>query len=338
MDSKMSQEKKSVDKHSITLSTNDHDLPITNIDSKYVKEKMPIQNRTRSVMVTLWDDYWDEESFKVDPEEQKHVQWLVVGAEEKCPTTGRTHFHAVAQCTRVKSIKQWTEIFQCTKIKVLPRKGTFSQCYKYITKDGPPVYEYGKLPVQGARKDLHELRDAYKGGKTDKEVIEDDTLVSCYARHMKFAEKCKRLYAKPRRHMTECIWYHGPSGTGKSTMAEYNAEKEAPDDVYLKPAGKWWDDYKGQKIVIIEDLKIGEMEIGDFCRLIDCRPLKVPVKNGFENFTSTKVYVTSNYKPTDIFHGFGIKRRTKDGMKLMENMMHPEQAKMLKHELFGDTN
>jgi hypothetical protein len=315
----------------ITSATSDQKLPINNVDEKYQKKTMPKSMRTRSVMVTLWEDYWNEEDFNVS-EETKHLQWLVIGAEEKCPTTGKIHFHAVAQCTRVKSIVQWKQLFQCEKMHVLPRKGTFAQCYKYITKDGPPIFEYGKLPVQGARTDLHALRDAVKEGKKDKTIIEDDTLVRVYAKHLPFVNKLKQIYAPRRKKMTECIWYHGPPGTGKSTMAQYNAEKEAPDDVYYKPAGSWWDGYTGQKIVILEDIKSGEMTTGEFCRLIDSRPLQVPVKGGFEQFTSSKVYVTSNYTPKEIFWGHGIERRTKNTVT-MEAQMHPEQAQLLMSEI-----
>ena len=52
------------------------------------------------------------------------------------------------------------------------------------------------------------------------------------------------------RDKLENLWIHGKSGAGKSHYV-----RENHPGFYDKPLNKWWDGYKDQKVVLIDDLE-----------------------------------------------------------------------------------
>lgn len=47
------------------------------------------------------------------------------------------------------------------------------------------------------------------------------------------------------------LWIYGPAGCGKSSWVWNNIPS---DQLYVKNANKWWDNYKNEPYVLIEDL------------------------------------------------------------------------------------
>lgn len=113
----------------------------------------------------------------------------------------------------------------------------------------------------------------------------------------KQAEAFYNATATPRQHQTKCIVLWGPGGTGKSTLARNLAKKMYPEEVhYSKDNTKWWPNYAGEKVVIIDEFK-GCLTLTDFKRMIDTGPWTVEVKGGHRQFTSELVIICSNTPP-----------------------------------------
>jgi len=92
----------------------------------------------------------------------------------------------------------------------------------------------------------------------------------------------------------------GPTGTGKSHTAY--EESKALGPTYFKPVSdKWWDGYDQQPSVIIEDFR-GEIALATLLRLADKYPMRVPVKGGYKEFNSKRIYITSNIDIDDWFN------------------------------------
>ena len=105
---------------------------------------------------------------------------------------------------------------------------------------------------------------------------------------------CRTLHGTEvqRDFKTRLHVYWGPTGTGKSFAANYEAT-QAGETPYYKERGDWWDGYYGQKYVIIENFDT-TIDYYDLLALTDQYPHKVQTKGGYTNFIATDIWITSN--------------------------------------------
>lgn len=93
------------------------------------------------------------------------------------------------------------------------------------------------------------------------------------------------------------IWIYGPSGCGKSRKARADYP-----DYYLKAANKWWDGYKGQENVILEDLGKEHACLGHHLKLwADRHDFISELKGASIRIRPAVFCVTSQYAIEDIW-------------------------------------
>lgn len=68
-----------------------------------------------------------------------------------------------------------------------------------------------------------------------------------------------------------CIYITGESGTGKTTLAKMMAQKKySKDDIFISSGGNHpFDEYYGEKVIIIDDFRSSIMPYNDLLRLLD---------------------------------------------------------------------
>lgn len=113
------------------------------------------------------------------------------------------------------------------------------------------------------------------------------------------------------RPTVTCNVYIGPTGTGKTFLCH----EEAGENVYLKCARvKWWDNYKGEPNVIIDEFA-GMIDITYLLKWLDVYKCTVEIKGSQVALFATKFWITSNLEIDEWFpnanreHVLALKRR-----------------------------
>lgn len=165
----------------------------------------------------------------------------------------------------------------------------------------PLAKEFGKMSSQGKRTDLIKIKNKiFSGATTVDDIVLDKPMV--YHQYGRTLNKIEDL-AMRRRHrcqMTTCEWLWGPTGSGKSHRAFENYNENTH---YVVPNdGGWWDGYKQQEIVIINEFR-GSIAYGELLQLIDKWPYSVRRRNREPMpFTSKHIIITSSMRPEDVYH------------------------------------
>jgi len=246
-------------------------------------------------------------------------------APEVCPTTGREHLqfmiyfkHAKTISAAMKFVKR--ELGFTSPMK--PCDGTPAQNRAYCgaedyekngktKKKNPEFEEWGTLPQQGKRGDLDEVKKLILSGKTvDELAVERPEMVHQYGRTLDRLEDI-RLCGVKRTKMTKGLWLYGKTGCGKS----HKAFEMAGDDVYVWSNDRgWWDGYKGQKTVVINDFR-GQIPFNELLQMVDKWPYSVRRRNRAPMpFTSELVIVTSPMEPGRVY----INLDTEDAIEQLE--------------------
>lgn len=249
--------------------------------------------------------YWAEPKFI------QCMSYLAYG-KEVCPTTGRDHWQ-----TWIYTKNQMTETALAKAInkdkpecKMLAGKnckfmyGTFQHNDDYCSKESS-LTTFGVKPRQGARHDLAQLRDRLVNGTTtvDFVALDEPHLYHAYGRTLHKIEDIvgrKRV----RTEMTKGIWIYGKTGTGKSHRAYDEAFGQT---VYTWNVldGKWWDEYTGQDVVILNDFR-GEIPFNVILQMVDKWEFKVSRRNRVPMpFTSKLVIITSSQHPDIVYSDAG---------------------------------
>lgn len=168
-------------------------------------------------------------------------------------------------------------------------QGSVNYCQKEKSRvEGP--WTIGTPPSPGKRNDLESVKQLIDSGAQMKDVYGAHFAES--AKYYRFFKEYKRVNLKPRDFKTECLVFFGPTGIGKSALC---AREE---DAYWLSHGKWFDDYDGQSVVIIDEF-YGWLPYAFLLRLLDRYPMLVETKGGQVQFVSKKIIITSNQDPRE---------------------------------------
>lgn len=168
----------------------------------------------------------------------------------------------------------------------------------YVWKDDTAVpdtrFLIGKRPhKRNCDKDWAHILDSAK--RSDWDAIPPDV----YIRNHSSLKRIGIENAQPGAMERTCTVYWGPTGTGKSRTAWGKAGLDAyPKD----PNSKFWDGYRGQSVVVIDEFR-GVLGISHLLRWLDRYPVLVEVKGSSVVFKATTIYITANLHPSEWYPG-----------------------------------
>lgn len=249
-----------------------------------------------------WNNYTVADTLTVKDFFIKHCKYGIAG-EEIAPTTGTAHLQGFANLSkpmRFSTIKKHLH----NSIHIEKANGSDEQNQTYCKKSGT-WFEQGTPCSQGSRSDLADVVSAIQSGTNTTQAIAQLYPVAFIKYYKGINEYLKIQHPiTPRRHKTWVYYYWGPPGTGKSRRALEEAESINKDSIYYKPRGLWWDGYKQQENVIIDDF-YGWIKYDELLKITDRYPYKVQIKGGFEEFTSTRIWFTSNVDTNKLYNFIG---------------------------------
>lgn len=144
---------------------------------------------------------------------------------------------------------------------------------------------------QGKRTDLLEIKEAIDEGKDEKHIAEN--FFSKWVVYRRSFQAYATLISPKRNWQTITHVYWGKTGTGKTRFC---LDQVMDQDFWIPGDYKWFDNYRGQPIVIFDDYR-GEYKLQMLLKLLDRYPMQVPIKGGFVEWTPRKIYITSNISP-----------------------------------------
>lgn len=223
-------------------------------------------------------------------------KYLLYG-KEIAPTTGTPHLQGFIVFNSAKSGNAVKTLFRCNP-HLEPTH--FAEAYaKYCEKDGD-IFEKGERPITQAGKGAKEkvrwdlVMDAAKHGRFDE--IPDDIMY----RNPRAPEIIRNRFLSERQLepvYTKHVWVYGPTGTGKTTYVY----QKYPGAFY-KRATKWFDGYKDQDTVVIDDLDYRHEYMAYDLKLWAGEiPFMAETKGGSRMIRPKLFVITSNCHPNQIW-------------------------------------
>jgi hypothetical protein len=216
---------------------------------------------------------------------------------EEVGAGGTPHLQGYMYFASKKSLAQVKKMFPTAHFEAA--KGTGDQNRTYCIKDGNILVQRGDCPQDPKDQAKHgvEYWDNIKRLATDGDLDEVDskTFVTLYNQ----LTAIKKAFGRNKASLDHTCgeWWYGPSGSGKSRTA-----RELYPNAFIKGMNKWWDGYRDEEVVILEDIdKFNVSMGGDLKRWLDHYSFPAEVKGGGMNIRPTKIIITSQYRIAEIW-------------------------------------
>lgn len=127
-----------------------------------------------------------------------------------------------------------------------------------------------------------------------------------YAKGIDKLRKANMIAAAKLYRQVKVILLTGTAGTGKSSWAY---DQYGVDEVYapnLEGNKLWFDDYAGEKVLLLDDFRGSSTTLGNLLKYMDGRPRQLlQIKGGHLYALWDTVVITSNTEPSDWYHELG---------------------------------
>jgi len=204
---------------------------------------------------------------------------------------GYIHWQFVASFSKPVRRKRVVESFPGAHAEpTISQEGSEAYVFKEDTRIEGTQFEDGTRAVK--RNCKHDWEDILLAAKSDSfERIPPDVVVRYYSGLKRIA--ADNILPVAMERTVKVFW--GKTQTGKS----HAAWAEAGLDAYIKnPNTKWWDGYRRQRNVIIDEFR-GRIDISYMLLWTDKYPITVEIKGGSKPVCYENVWILSNLHPKD---------------------------------------
>lgn len=208
---------------------------------------------------------------------------------------------------RFSKIHKYDKRVACVKVNI--NNGAHDYCMKTDTRmEGP--WEYGIKPVQ--RNNKIDWESVYENARTNNfDRIPAEIKVRSYSNLKQIAKDNMEITQKDD---LRGVWIYGPAGCGKSSLA-----KAKYPNAYPKNRNQWWDGYKGEEAVIMDDMDPFCKELGGSIKDWMDRYGTILQTKGGAVVDKYKVFiVTSQYSIDEIWEDQATRDAIKRRCKIIE--------------------
>lgn len=221
----------------------------------------------------------------------------MVCQREVAPTSLTPHIQGYIYFEHLKSfhLVKSIELFHKSKAHLEAALGNPQQNRDYCSKSGgTELREWGTMPTKGSRSDLKKIAISIidKSKTIDNIVTENPDYFVKYHKGLTALQSAimpaRSVDVQPQVH-----WWFGPTGTGKSRKAW----EEFPGAYWKMSDNKWWDGYRGETAIVIDDYRIQMCPFDYLLRLLDRYPMIVEIKGGTVPLAGTTWVITAPARP-----------------------------------------
>lgn len=261
--------------------------------------------------VTCWcftlNNYTDDECSQLRTfGESGDIKYFIAGKE--VGEQGTPHLQCFVQLCTKKTFGGLKRLLppRVANVKPMYRRSTPYACFKYCSKDNDFI-EYGERPqpngVPGRTRQKEDYAVALQLARDDKL---DELDPGLFLRYYRTFHSIRDSAPKQVKNLDGCcgLWVVGPPGSGKSTWVR----NKFGDDIFDKSLTKWWCKYRGQRVVLLDDVDRQHKDwIGHFLkRWADKFPFPAEVKSSQVSgqdglIRPGLIVVTSNYTIVELF-------------------------------------
>jgi len=260
-----------------------------------------------------WNNYPEDWVFRLETYFNEGTVQYMCGGQELAPTTGTPHIQGYMSWKNPTRYAALAKRFHCT---FLTANGSDAQNRAYCSKDNNNFREWGTPKDEAKNQGKHGIKGkafGKEGGDLEKKRWEDalkaarenrieDIPADIYIRHCRNIEYI-RAQNEPRPEDLDGelknLWIHGPAGVGKSKVARLIGQRS----FYCKNLNKWWDNYKGEPFVIIDEVSTKNADwMGDLLKIwCDRYAFNAEMKGSTKNIRPKCIIVTSNYSINELW-------------------------------------
>lgn len=182
-------------------------------------------------------------------------------------------------------------------------KGSLKKNYDYCTKSDTKLAGFetlilGNVPSQGERTDLQQACELVKERHGLQRLIEEEPMV--YVRNHRGIEKVAAHWARKRvpqlREVTTVVLHGDPDGGKSFTAMQSDVDEEIYNVPYSEGNTTWFDNYNGERTIVLEDFS-GGIAYRYLLRLLEGYRLQIAIKGSFYPAAWTRVIITTNVDP-----------------------------------------
>lgn len=248
--------------------------------------------QVRSFVFTFHN--WNEDTLKFILAYFKDARYIVIGKE--WGKSGETkHLQGYVQLNKRMTLKKIGGLFPWHVEKVM---GTPDQAATYCKKENDFI-ELGTLNTceSGGKSTQDKWRKIVDLAKSGSFPLIEEEYPGIYLRCLRNLHMVHAEALSPLENEKKCLWLWGKPGTGKSRFA-----RDFDNNGFYKLLNKWWDGYRGQKTIILDDFSKDHKCLGSHLkRWADRYPITGEIKGSVIPPHYDTLIVTANYTPEEIF-------------------------------------